>query len=351
MRGRDHGSLDYLTAVTDGAKRAADLVRQILAFSRHQEQERRPVQLWPVVDEALRLLRATIPSTIQFDVSVVRNGPAVLADATQIHQVVMNLATNAAHAMKDRPGRLGVSLENVEVPSDLVAVTPGLRIGHYLLLTISDTGHGMDAATLDRIFDPFFTTKAPGEGTGLGLSVVHGIIQNHEGVIKVYSQPGDGTRFQLYFPAHSGPATITVSPAPKPNATELMLGNGERIMVVDDEAILALMSKAALDKLGYVAESYTDAAEALAVLRAGAQKYDLVITDLTMPEMTGTELAKEILSIRPQMPIILTTGYTATLTLDRVQAMGIKEMIMKPVTIQGLADVVHRLLALKPSPP
>jgi len=193
--------VEHLNALLSGSDRAIDLVRQMLAFSRRQELERKPVQLRPVVEEALKLLRATIPATIAFETSFAFALPDVLADTTQLHQIVMNLGTNAAHAMKGRPGKLTVNLEASAVDAELASRLPGLRPGAYVRLSVSDTGQGMDRATLDRIFEPFFTTKAPGEGTGLGLAVVHGIMQSHEGAVGVYSRSGEGTTFHLYFPA------------------------------------------------------------------------------------------------------------------------------------------------------
>ncbi len=332
----------YLTAVSEGSARAADLVRQILAFSRMHEQKRQPIQLWPVVEEALKLLRATIPRTIQFDTSLIRSGPTILGDASQIHQIVMNLATNASHAMKDRLGRIGVTLEDVTVDADLAAAHPGLRVGRYLRLSVSDTGQGMDQTTLGRIFDPFFTTKAPGEGTGLGLAVVHGIMQNHDGVISVYSEPGQGTQFHLFFPAHGGDVVETAK-----RSAEAPHGNGERILFVDDEEPLAFMGKAILDRLGYHVETHVLPAAAAAAVRAKPDAFDLVLTDLTMPGMTGMDLAAEILRVRPDMPIILLTGYSATLTRERVQAAGIREMVLKPASIQSLAETVQRVLLEK----
>ena len=336
--------LGYLDAVSEGSRRAADLVRQILAFSRLQEQQRKLIQIWPILEEALRLLRATIPTTIQFDTSLLRRGPMVLADPTQIHQLVMNLATNASHAMKDRPGRLGITLESIQVDANQVALNPGLRVGAYLLLTVSDTGHGMDAGTISRIFDPFFTTKKAGEGTGLGLAVVHGIVQNHEGVITVSSQPGQGTRFQVYLPAQAGEDGEAAA-----TPTETPRGLGQQILFVDDETTLALMGRIALERLGYKVDSYTVPAEALAAVRSGAKNYDLVITDLTMPGMNGTDLAEEMLRLRPDLLIVLTTGYSATLTREKVRALGIHEMLLKPVTIQGLGELVHRVLSERAS--
>jgi len=330
---------EYLAAVADGGRRATELVRQILAFSRLQDQERKPVQLWTVVEEAIKLLRATIPTSIQFDISLVRDGPTVLADPTQVHQVIMNLATNAAHAMKDRPGRLGLTLEQVAVDHVLVALHPGLRPGNYMRLSVSDTGHGMNETTLSRIFDPFFTTKGPGEGTGLGLAVVHGIMQNHDGVVTVYSRPGKGTCFTLYFPAQAADLELEVSSRP-----ETPRGSGQRILVVDDEPMLAAMTKTTLERLGYAAEAFTSPEDALQAVLATPDKYALVLTDLSMPGMSGTDLAREVLRRNPQHRIVLTTGYNASLTPERVRGLGIRELVLKPLTVHALGQAMQRAL-------
>jgi PAS domain S-box-containing protein len=331
--------LSYLEAVLLGAKRATDLVRQILAFSRQQVLERKSIQLREVVGEALLLLRATIPTTIEFDVSITAVMPNVLADASQIHQVVMNLCTNAAHAMKDRPGRLIVRLEKFEVNTELEGGGPDLRTGTYVRLSVSDTGSGMDEATTRRIFEPFFTTKAPGEGTGLGLAVVHGIMQNHDGAVAVYSQVGEGTTFQLYFPKHAEGEIEAAA-----QSTSAPWGEGERILYVDDEEPLAIMAKKILERLGYVVDTRTSAAEALAAVSANPEAYDLVVTDQMMPRMTGTNLAEKIHAIRADLPIILTTGYSATLTAERVQAMGIRKLLFKPLTFDALGKAVRTVL-------
>jgi PAS domain S-box-containing protein len=341
IRVREKPAADYLDAVLQGAQRATALVRQILTFSRQQEAERRPLCLGPLVAEPLRLLRATLPATIEFDLALDSDLPAVLADPTQIHQVVMNLCTNAGHAMKDRAGRLTVRLENFTVDPHLAALNPALRPGAYVLLTVSDTGCGMDEATQARIFEPFFTTKGPDEGTGLGLSVVHGVMQSHDGAVTVYSQPGEGTAFHLYFPAHGG-RRVAETPAPAPAVPR---GKGERVLFVDDEVPLALLGRCILEELGYVVESKTSPAEALAAVRADPAAFDLVITDLTMPGMTGTELGRQLLEIRPGLPIILTTGHSGNLTAERVRRLGCRELLLKPLTLQKLGQAVRRALA------
>jgi signal transduction histidine kinase/ActR/RegA family two-component response regulator len=330
----------HLDQVLQGAKRAAELVRQILAFSRQHEQARQPIQLRHVVTEALKLLRAMIPTSIEFEVSMAMDVPTVLADATQIHQIVMNLGTNASHAMKERVGRLTVTLENFDVGADGMETQMGLQSGHHVRLSISDTGHGMDQATLSRIFEPFFTTKAPGEGTGLGLSVVQGIMQSHEGIITAYSHPGEGTTFHLYFPVCGMEEAAMGS-----EVTAVPRGKGERILYVDDELPLAQMGRKILERLGYVVEIHTSAPEALEAVRARPEAYDLIITDQMMPRLTGLDLATRLQTIRPGLPIILVTGYTATLTAERVKAMGISNLLLKPISVATLGAAVHRVLA------
>jgi signal transduction histidine kinase len=334
---------DHLSAVLQATKRATDLVRQILTFSRQQPQERLPIQLQPVMIESLKLLRATIPSTIEFDTSLAADAPTVLADATQIHQILMNLGTNAWYAMKDRTGRLQMKLEKRVVDETYAATQPRLRPGIYARLSVSDTGCGMNQATLRRIFEPFFTTKPPSEGTGLGLAVVHGIMDNHDGAVTVHSQPGEGTIFHLYFPAHTGEAPVTaVEQGPVPR------GHGERVLFVDDEELLVQLGQKMLAELGYKVEVATQPALALAMVRADSQRFALVLTDQTMPGMTGFGLASQLLKIRPGLPIILMTGYSASLTSVQVEAAGIRRLLLKPTSIHSLGTAVHMALSAKP---
>jgi PAS domain S-box-containing protein len=336
-----HNSLDEILRACN---RAGDLVRQILTFSRRQEQKRQPLQLWRIVDEATKLLRAALPTTIQFEVDLSSDAPAVLAEPTQIHQIVMNLCTNAAHAMAGRAGVLGVKLDRFEADEEFVALHHGSRLGGYARLSVSDNGHGMERATVDRIFEPFYTTKAPGEGTGLGLSVVHGIVRNHDGVITVYSQPGRGTTFQLYFPAHEGDMAESEG-----NSDPAPHGHGERILVVDDEVMLARMTERVLKRLDYAVDAATDPEQALAAIRAEPKKYDLVLTDLTMPGLSGLELASLALNANPDIKVILMTGYVANLTAAQVRPLGIKEVLMKPISIRSIADAIGRVLG-QPKP-
>lgn len=338
------GPRAHLGSVLQAVKRAADLVRQILTFSRQQPIERRAVELGPLVQETFGLLRATIPTTIEFELSLAIDAPTVLADVTQVHQILMNLGTNAWHAMKNRPGRLEVRLERLVVDETLAATQSKLHQGLYARVSVSDTGTGMDPITLSRIFDPFFTTKAPGEGTGLGLAVAQGIMDTHDGVITVESTLAVGTVFHVYFPAHLGqvaPTLVEISASPR--------GRGERILVVDDEESIAQMMQQALLTLGYAAEFATNPVAALDLVRADAPRFALVLTDLTMPGMTGLLLAARLRQIRPDLPIILMTGYSATLTAAHVKTEGLQDLLLKPASLPALASAVHA--ALVPQPP
>jgi PAS domain S-box-containing protein len=331
---------EELDAVAKAGARAKDLVKQILTFSRQEHAQRETLQLAPVVEEAMKFLRATIPSTIEIRSRVAADVPAVLADPTEIHQIVMNLGTNAWHAMKDRSGKLDVELESFVVDRELAAHTPQLREGRYARLSVSDTGKGMESATLSRIFEPFFTTKVVGEGTGLGLSVVHGIVQGHDGAITVDSTPGVGTTFRLYFPADlSEELTADIQ------ATAIPIGAGERVLYVDDEAPVANLGKAILERLNYSVDARTDAKEALELIRSEPGRFDLVISDQTMPSMTGVDFARQIKLIRPDLPILLTTGYMGQLKIEGLRPLGISELLPKPVTVRTLGEVVHRMLA------
>jgi PAS domain S-box-containing protein len=334
---------DHHDAVLRAARRAAGLVRQILAFSRQEKLERAPIRLGPIVAESMKLLRATIPTTIEFTQALATDAPTVLADANQINQILMNLGTNAWHAMKDRPGQIGFRLERSVVDATHAAVQPRLRAGIYARISISDNGAGMDQTTVRRIFEPFFTTKPQGEGTGLGLAVVHGIMESHDGTVVVYSQPGEGTVFHLYFPEHAGapPAAESELGAP-PN------GRGERILLVDDEDLLVKLGGVALTGLGYAVEALTRPADALELVRSDPSRFDLVLTDQTMPGMTGLTLAEEIRKLRPDLPIVLMTGYSGSLLPERIEAAGIRQLLLKPATLHELATTLQKALAPRP---
>ena len=337
--------LDYLDEISRAGIRAADLVRQILAFSGTGTEALVPIQLRHIVAEAVQLLRASLPSTIQFEINLASNMPAVLANATQLHQVVMNLGTNASHAMRNRPGQLSVQLESCLLDEAAVRGIPELSPGAFLRLTVSDTGSGMDAATQQRVFEPFFTTKGPGEGTGLGLSVVHGIIRRHQGAIRLISEVGQGTTFEVYLPA------VTATPARNSQEPGLIpRGQAERIIFVDDEMAIVRIGERTLRQFGYVVESYHQVLDALARVEQEPQAFQLVITDLTMPGMTGLEFAGRIHALRADLPVVLTSGYSSSLSPAQVQLAGVREVLSKPYTASMLAEVVHRNLSRDPQP-
>ena len=326
-----------LREVLNAGERAKDLVKQILTFSRQAEQELKPVQIKHVAMEALKLLRASLPTTIEIHQTIESNS-AVLADLTQIHQVVMNLCTNASHAMQEEGGRLEVSLADVEIDRDFAARHPGFLPGPYLQLSVKDTGHGMSPDVLNRIFDPFFTTKEKGEGTGMGLSVVHGIVKSHDGDVVVHSEPGKGTTFNIYFPAIEKEEIQEIGAV-----LPLPVGN-ERILFIDDEPTLVHIGKQILERLGYEVEARTSSLEALELFKIKSEKFDLVITDMTMPKMTGDHLAREIIKIRANIPIILCTGYSKKISEGKAEASGVRALVMKPVVAEQLAKIVRKVL-------
>jgi CheY-like chemotaxis protein len=293
------------------------------------------------VREALRLLRASLPATIDIRTNLPAGSPAVLADPTQVHQILMNLGSNAAYAMREHGGRLELTQSVIQVAEHEAPAEAGLRPGRYVRLSVSDTGHGMDPATLEHIFEPFYTTKPPGEGTGLGLAVVHGIMQAHEGRVAVWSQPGAGTTFHLDFPA-----AAVESPAAPQFAGTLPLGSGQRILFVDDEPAVSGLANAMLQRLGYVVETYNDPSVALEAFRRAPERYDLVMTDLTMPHHTGVELARQLRQARPGVPILLMSGFAANSAEREAQALHIDEWLTKPFSLQGLASAVLRALRL-----
>jgi signal transduction histidine kinase len=328
----------HIGEILKASQRARELVRQILAFSRQQEQSRQPVKLHTVLGEVLSLLRATLPTSIEIRTDLDRNTPTVLVDPTQFHQVVTNLVTNAWQAIGDKPGRIDVTLREFTVDDDFARLTPDLRPGRYARLSVVDTGKGMATGTMERIFEPFFTTKEPGDGTGLGLAVVYGIIKATDGAITVYSEPGHGTTFHLYFPA------IELDPVTAPSVpTNLPRGNGERILFIDDERILTTLGDRFLTRLGYEAVVETD--PLAAIQRFASGNFKAVITDLTMPHMSGLDVGRRLLHMKPDLPIVLTTGYSATLDLERVRALGFRDLLIKPYNIETLAHCLHKAMA------
>jgi PAS domain S-box-containing protein len=337
----------HLYEIEKASHRASDLVRQILTFSRRQEAQRITLRLRDIVAEALRLLRATLPAQVDIQSTFADDTPNISANATQMHQVVVNLGTNAAHAMREHGGIIAVKLDAVTIDEQVTAQHSGehpieLRPGRYARLTVSDNGMGMDAATQERIFEPFFTTKAQGQGTGLGLSVVHGIVRGHDGAITVRSEPSHGTVFTLYFPEVTEHAREI---PPSPTLREEPRGDGQHILYVDDEESLVFLTTRVLERLGYQVTGRIDAKQALEEFRADPERFDAVVSDLSMPGMTGPELARAILAIRPNIPIVLTSGYIRDEDMQVVRQLKIRDLVLKPNTVEDLGATLHRVLA------
>ncbi len=326
-----------LVEVKKAAMRAKNLVQQILTFSRQQDQELVCVSLEPIVKESLRLLRSSLPTTIEFREKIESTG-SVMADPTQIQQVLINLCTNAAHAMEDHGGVLEVQLGEITVNVGDPLVDQHLRAGRYVRLVVADNGGGMDPATKERIFEPYFTTKEQGKGTGIGLALVHGIVKGHGGRVSVYSEKGQGSTFHVYLPVSLGEDSFE-----EEATTQLPRGN-ERVLLVDDEESVVKMLQEMLEFLGYQVVALTNSIEAYRVFREKAETFDLVITDQTMPGLTGDELAKKMLHLRPELPIVLCTGFSEMLTEEKAREIGLKAYIMKPVVISELGRVMRSVL-------
>jgi PAS domain S-box-containing protein len=331
----------YMDRVLSAGNRAKNLVQQILSFSRQDEKEKKPVELAPLVKESMKLLRATLPATIEIHQRFEDAAGVVLADPTQIHQVLMNLCANASHAMKEKGGILEIGMERVEIRKG--AVNPGaeLSAGEYLSLSVSDTGPGIAEELKERIFEPFFTTKGKGEGTGMGLSVVHGIVKSHGGAIRVHSSPGQGAEFQVLLPliksAPDDPILSSQQDTPVPEGTE-------RILFVDDEAPLVDVATRMLGKYGYRLKGCTSSREAMSLFKAAPEDFDLIITDQTMPHMTGLELAKACMTIRPDIPVILCTGFSESVSEEQARRDGIRAFVMKPLVTFQLASTIRSVM-------
>ncbi len=332
----------HLDIVLKAGLRGKQLVKQILTLSHPAGNERHPVEVAPIVNECLNLLRASLPTTIELRKQIETRQGMIKADPTQVHQVIMNLCTNAADAMCDTGGQLEVILQEIQLDSEQARSFPGLQPADYLELRVKDNGHGMGPRHMERIFDPFFTSKTQGKGTGLGLSVVHGIIKSHGGAIQVVSEPGQGSQFMVLFPLleQREEAPLVESPVPT--------GSGsERILFVDDEVDYVLGQQKMLGRSGYRVTAVSDSREALGVFRDRPDDFDLVITDQTMPCLTGEMLAREILRLRPDLPIILCSGTTSDqlgISPERARAIGIREILLKPVAKQDLNRSIRRLL-------
>ncbi|CAB1061755.1 multi-sensor hybrid histidine kinase [Olavius sp. associated proteobacterium Delta 1] len=335
----DSQARQNLEEILKATNRAKELVQQILTFSRQGGQERKPLQVQFLIKEALKLLRATIPSTIKIECNVDEECGHIMGDPTQIHQVAMNLCTNAYHAMQETDGTLEVTLKEVDISYEKSVERVGMKVGRHLELTVKDTGHGMGAEVLERIFEPYYTTKELGKGTGLGLSVIHGIIKNHGGDISVSSQLGSGTTFTVYLPVIDD-IDVELKPV---NAAAATQGN-ERILLIDDEEQVIDIEQQIIERLGYKVTPKTDSQEAFEEFAAQPEKFDLVITDMTMPKMTGDQLARKLMDIRPDIPVILCTGFNVTITEEKALAMGIDRFVMKPIVKDELAKTIRTVL-------
>jgi len=335
--GAEHCTTE-LNEALKAANRAKDLVKQILAFSRQTDEERMPVRASLVAKEAVKFIRATIPATIEIKTRIDDKSGAVLANSVELHQIIMNLCTNAQHAIGEQAGLLEVAVQNTEIDLSQKNDLIDLEIGSYVRISVKDTGNGMTRDVMKKIFDPYFTTKKKGVGTGLGLAVVHGIVKKYGGTIKVESELGKGTTFHIYLPKANIAAPIKAE-KPKP-----LMGGSERILFVDDEKMLVEIGQQALQRLGYDVVSRNSPIEALELFKAKPDFFDLVITDKTMPGMTGDGLAKELMSIRPSLPVVICTGYSQTVDQERAKQMGIKAFVMKPILINELAAAVRKAL-------
>jgi CheY-like chemotaxis protein len=334
-------TMQNLEQVLKAADRAKELVLQILAFSRKTDSVRKPVQVHAILHEAVKLLRASIPATIDIRQVITPGNDTVIADPTQLHQIIMNLCTNAAQAMQETGGvgMLELRLFPFLLDADDARAYGDLQPGAYVQLIVRDTGPGIAQEHRARIFDPFFTTKEVGKGTGMGLAVVHGIVKSHGGAIKVYSEPGQGTAFHIVLPCKTEepPMDEVEELAPLPHGRE-------RILLIDDEEMLLVIGKNMLESLDYKVTTAQGSIEALAVFRGGSGTFDLIITDQTMPAMTGDSLARQCLQIRPDIPIILCSGYSEMITEKTVQQMGIRAYLLKPLSRRVLAETIRKVL-------
>lgn len=329
---------ENMQAVLKASGRAKDLVQQLLTFSRETEQEKRPILISLIVKEALKLLRSSIPTTIEIRQNV-EPGGLVLADPTQIYQIVMNLCTNAYQAMRDTGGVMEVSLVSIEIDPERFTTTLDLASGKYLRFEVRDSGHGMDERTKERVFEPYFTTKKAEDGTGLGLSVVHGIVKSLGGLIAVDSELGKGTRFHVYFPL-----AVTDTIVQEDEIEETIPFGKERLLVVDDENEIVKLEQKILESLGYQVVAVASSVEALRQFKDQPESFDLIITDMAMPNMNGAELAQEIMRVRADIPIIICTGFSEIIDEEKARSLGVREYIMKPVARKEMAKAIRRVL-------
>ena len=325
--------------VLTAAERAKDLVRQILTFSRKTEPEKKPTDLSALLNEVVKFMRASLPKTIDMQQNIDVGSHFVMADPTQLHQVFVNLCTNAGYAMKEKGGLLEIGMQETLINAEGLLPGQTLPTGHYAMLTVRDTGAGIPAENLGRIFEPYFTTKEKGEGTGLGLAVAHGIVKDLGGEIRVYSEVGTGTIFRIYLPLMR-----PVTEEAKIVDEVTLPGKGEKVLVIDDEKMVANLNKALLERLGYRVVAETDPVKAVERFRNEGESFDLVITDKTMPHMTGFDVAREISQINPHISIILSSGFQEKGDTEKFTALGIKKMISKPIRISTLSQIIREIL-------
>jgi PAS domain S-box-containing protein len=329
---------DNLNQIYTSSLRAKELVKQILTFSRQESSELMLMRIQPIVKEALKLIRSTIPTTIEIKQDINPDCGVVKADPTQIHQIIMNLATNAFHAMEKTGGQLKVSLKEVEL-GELDLIKPDMIPGIYICLSIADTGVGMDKNLTGKIFDPFFTTKGKGKGTGMGLSVVHGIVNALGGAIHVYSEPGKGTQFHVYFPIEKKSFEKQAT-----HSKAQIQGGTEQILLVDDEEAILTMEKQMLERLGYQVTTRTSSLEALEAFNANPDKFDMVITDMAMPNLPGDKLSAKLNKLRPDISILLCTGFSETMPEEKAASLGINGFLLKPIVMKDLAQKIREIL-------
>ena len=341
--GPDHIATESLEEIRKASVRGSELVRRITAFGRPKQAQQAVVDLGEVVSEVLKLLRSTLPASISLDRDFAKDTPQVIADAGQVHEAVVNLTTNAAYAIGPRAGTITYRLEAVPVDETHAQSIPGLKAGHYARLTVTDSGCGMDAATMERVFDAFYTTKPLGEGTGLGLSMVHGTMRSHGGAVTVESALGRGSSFALYFPAAKQGATRKEDPA----LAKRLLPAAKRVLYVDDEAALVSLASRMLARQGHSISGFTDPREALKDFRTHPQDYDIVMTDQAMPHMSGFELARAARALRPDMPVLMTTGQLGVEDEQRAREAGIREILLKPLAAAELTRVLERLFCAR----
>ena len=324
--------------VLKASLRAKKLVSHILAFSRQSGNEKKPLLIRHIAKEVIDLLRATLPSTIEIKQNIPSKLSTIHADATQFHQILMNLGTNAYHAIGDEAGVIEIAMNNFSTEERLVLDFAELEPGEYIKLTVKDNGSGMEADTLSKIFDPYFTTKDKGVGTGMGLSVVHGIVKSHGGSISVESTPGHGSEFSLFFPAINA---VEESSAAVVNIKE---GSGEQVLFVDDEEVLVSLGKDVLSKLGYKVVAETSSVKALALFKENPEKFDIIVSDTTMPDLTGIQLARSVRQVAPDIPIVLCTGYSRQIDEHVLNELGVEYLLIKPYEVSELAVIMRTLL-------